>query len=199
LQVLTKPELQDWFKPLAAMGDERLNHDENGPFFTHSEANCIHLEYPSKLERLPFFARYLATVGYEDRDFQGALVWLREWSVWNGLDEGIGYRIIEALNRASGQPMSFEVGTGHLFRADELVDAIGMLLQPMIFGWEAFYRPTWAYGCDEFFLHVSHDSYVTLVTRTAAFYERVSADLQAVKLTTLKASDHQRARFCRRA
>jgi len=40
------------------------------------------------------------------------------------------------MNRSGGQPTSFEAAPGHLFRADELTDAIAMLLQPMIFGWD---------------------------------------------------------------
>ena len=36
----------------------------------------------------------------------------------------------------------------------------------MIFGWDTYYLPRWQYGLDEFFLRISHDSYVNVVTRT---------------------------------
>ena len=39
------------------------------------EAACIDLEYPQKLEQLPFFAHCVATIGYEDHHFDGALIW----------------------------------------------------------------------------------------------------------------------------
>jgi hypothetical protein len=133
VKVLTKAQVTEWlnwFKTSPQKCDERLSFDEIGPFFTHSEASCIDLAYPAKLERLPFFARYLATLGYESWHFRGALLWITEWGVWNDLDEGVGYRVVESMNRAVGQPSSFEVGLGHSFRADELVETVGMLIQP---------------------------------------------------------------------
>src|SRR5690348_11386636 len=184
VQVLTNVQVTDWLNKLERLTnkpEDRLNFDEKGPFFSHPDANCIHLEYPAKLERLPFFARYLATLAYEEWHFRGALIWFTGWGVGQGSEEGVGYRIVEAMNRASGQPSSFEVSQGHSFRADELVETVGMLVQPMIFGWDAYYYPSWAYGLDEFFLHISHNSYVTVVTRTREFYDRVFAELEQVE------------------
>jgi hypothetical protein len=103
------------------------------------------------------------------------LLWFTEWGVWNSSDEGVGYKIIEGMNRASGQPKCFEVAPGHFFRADELPDATGMLMQPMISGWDAYYYPQWSYGTGDVFLHVSHDSFVTVATRTKDFYDKSSA------------------------
>lgn len=195
MRVLTNVEVREWLNGLNALQD-RMNVDQSGPFFTHPEASCIHVDYPSKLERLPFFARFIASLGYEERDFRGALLWITEWNVWNALDEVIGYRVVESLNRASGQPISFEVGHGHDFRPDELVEAVGMLLQPMIFGWDAYYRPEWAYGLDEFFLHISHDSHVTVVTRTQEFHDRVFSELEKLELHPKRLDKSQTGRFC---
>lgn len=167
-----------------------------GFFFTHPEAACIDLEYPAKLEQLPFFARLVATIGYEEHHFDGAMIWFENWGVWNLFNEGIGYRIVEKMNAAAGQPNSFEVSAGHRFRADELSDAIGMLLQPMIFAWDSYYLPIWSYGNGEFFLHVSHDSVVNVVTRTKAFHDRVFQQLEELHFNP-KAASHERVkRFC---
>jgi hypothetical protein len=167
-------------------------------FYTHPEAACIDLEYPPKLEQLTFFARYLSTIGYEDHDFQGALIWFTHWGVWNLADEGVGYRVVERMHGAAGQPMSFEVGRGHRFRADELTDAVGLLIQPMIIGWDAFYLPDWSYGTGEFFLHVSHDSFVSVVTKTKVFYDDVFEKLEKLKLNPKPAPESRVQRFCRR-
>lgn len=198
MKLLTASEVTksfDWYKD---RGDEYIHFDDDGPFFTHPEAACIDLECPPKLERLPFFARYLGTIGYEDWDFRGALIWFREWGVWNQQDEGIGYRVIDRMNIAAGQPMSFEVARGHEFRADELTDAIGTLMQPMIFGWDTFYLPRWSYGTGEFFLFVSHDSFVCVVTRTRVFYDRVFEQLQKLELDPKPGDGLRVGRFCRR-
>lgn len=196
MQVLSAEEVSDWLRAFEKDSDY-VHADKEGPFYTHTEASCIDVEYPEKLERLPFFARCVATIGYEDQHFDGALVWFRNWGVWSPLDEGIGYRIVERINEAAGQPKSFEVAPGHRFRADELSDAIGMLMQPMIFGWDCFYVPLWSYGTGEFFLFVSHDSFVSVVTRTKAFYDRVFQQLGKLDLNPKPANSNRVKRFCR--
>ena len=93
--------------------------------------------------------------------------------------------------------MSFEAGAGFQFRADELELAIGMLLQPMIFGWDAFYYPSWSYGLDQFFLHVSHDSFVTIVTKTKEFHDRLLAHMMELDLDAKPGHELRVRRFCR--
>ncbi len=95
MKVLTAAETKEW---LIGFPDdtEYVHCDGNGVFFTDPEASCIDIEYPSKLEKLPFLVRFLATLGYESRDFNGALVWFTQWDVWN--------RLMRALVTASLRP-----------------------------------------------------------------------------------------------
>lgn len=197
MQVLTRVEFAEWVKRFSERSDDSIHFDDDVPFFTHSEATCIDVEYPQKLELLPFFARYLSTLVYDDWDFRGATLWLTDWGVGQPLDEGVGYRLVEAMNRASGQPMAFEVAPAHSFRADELPEAVGMLLQPMIFAWDAYYAPNWSYGFEEFFLHVSHDSFITVVTRTKDFHDRVFGKLEELHLSPKAVNERRVNRFCR--
>ena len=198
MRVLSAEEVAEWFKGFENLGTESdyVHADEDGLFFTHLEAACIDLEYPAKLEQLPFFAHCVATIGYEDQHFDGACTWFYNWGVWNLFNEGIGYRIVEKLNTSAGQPKAFEVSPGHRFRADELPEAIGMLLQPMIFAWDSYYLPIWSYGTGDFFLHVSHHSIVSVITRTRAFHDRVFHQLEELHLNPKSANDERRNRFC---
>lgn len=123
-------------------------------------------------------------------------MWFCNWGVWNLFDEGIGYRIVEKLNAGSGQPKAFEVSPGHQYRADELPDAIGMLLQPMIFAWDSYYLPIWSYGTGKFFLHISHDSIVSVITRTKEFHDRVFQQLEKLNLNPKDANNQQKSRYC---
>lgn len=154
---------------------------------------------PKNLNGSPSLRIVLQQSGYEDQHFDGAVTWFTNWGIWTLFDEGIGYRIIDRINAGAGQPKSFEAAPGHRFRADELADAIGMLMQPMIFGWDCFYVPTWSYGTGEFFLYISHDSYVTVVTRTKGFHDLVFQKLEELHLSPKSASEAQIKRFCRRA
>lgn len=198
MKVLEKAEINDWFSKYPK-GPEYVQYDGRDLYFVHPEANCIDLEYPKKLEQLPFMARLLAAVGYDPQHFAGALIFLTDWGVWNSADEATGYRIVEAMRSGAGQPRSFEAAPGQRFRADEMIDAIAMLLQPMIFGWDAFYLPRWAYGCDEFFLFVSHDSFVTVVSRTKEFHQRIFKDLQGLDFFPEPGNELRVRRFCRDA
>jgi hypothetical protein len=124
------------------------------------------------------------------------LLWFTGWGVWNYSDEGIGYRIVEAIHRAAGQQKSFEDAPGHHFRGDELNEATGLLLQPMVFGWDANYVPQWSYGPEQFFLHVSHDSFVTVVTRTKEYYDKVFEILTRLDFSPTEARKTHSQRFC---
>jgi hypothetical protein len=200
MQVLSKAETIEqlsWSDQFPDRNHDYAHCDGEDLFFTHPEASCIDLEYPPKLERLPYFARLLAAIGYEDQDFGGALLWFTGWGVWNLRDEAMGYRIVEAMHRAAGQPKSFETAPGHRFRGDELQDAVAMLMQPMVFGFDAYYLPQWSYGTGEFFLYVSHDSFVSVVTRTREFYERVFGMLRDLNLNPKPGSELRLRRFCR--
>jgi hypothetical protein len=196
MMVQTSSQVKDSFRRFPR-NSEYVHCDDEGLFFTNPESTCIELKYPSTLERLPFFASLLAQIGYEPQDFQGSLIWIKQWGIWNLADEGVGYEIVEQMHTAAGQPQSFEVGTGHSFRADEFHKSVGMLLQPMIFGWDAYYLGCWSYGTDQFFLHVSHDSYVSLVTRTHEFHQKVFAILEGLKLGPQPATGPSLQRFCR--
>lgn len=199
MQVLTAEEVVKWFQEFENWepDSDYVHADKDGLFYTHPEASCIDLEYPAKLEQFPFFSHCVATMGYEDQHFDGALIWFYNWGVWNLSNEGIGYRIVENMNAGAGQPKSFEVAPGHRFRADELSDAIGMLMQPMIFAWESYYLPIWSYGgSSDFFLNISHHSIVSIVTRTKAFHDRVFQQLEELNFNPKAANDERRSRFC---
>lgn len=199
MRVLSVGEVADWFQGFENIGIESdyVHADKDGLFFTHPEAACIDLEYPKELERLPFFAHCIATIGYEDQHFDGAVTWFTQWGVWNLFNEGIGYRIIERINAGTGQLKSFEAAPGHRFRADELPDAIGLLMQPMIFAWDCYYVPIWSYGTGQFFLYISHDSFVTIVTRTKDFHAKIFETLEELHLNPKPGSDSRKKRFCR--
>jgi hypothetical protein len=197
MRVLSEAEIHSSFASFGQFGKDRIQCDEHGPYFEYSEADCILLDYPSKLEQFPFFVRLLARLGYEDADFEAARLWFTQSGVWNSREEAIGYQIIESINCAAGQPTSFEAGPGHLFRADEFTAAVAMLMQPMLFGWDAFYLPVWSFGVEEYFLHVSHDSVVCVVTRSKEFHSKAFRTLQELQLNPRNAGDGTKAHFCR--
>ena len=72
-----------------------------------------------------------------------------------------------------------------------------MLVQPMVFGWDAYYLPHWTYGTHQFFIYISHDSFVSIVTRSNEFYDRVFGRLKELDLRPKPGSKMRVQRFCR--
>ncbi len=72
-----------------------------------------------------------------------------------------------------------------------------MLMQPMVFGFDAYYLPEWSFGTGQFFLYVSHDSFVSVVTRTREFHERVFAMLNELDLNPKPGNELRLRRFCK--
>jgi len=56
----------------------------------------------------------------------------------------------------------------------------------MIVGWDAYYIPQANKDCLEFFLFVSHDSFLDIVTNTEKSYERVMEILQRFSWMRIK-------------
>jgi hypothetical protein len=196
--VMKMEEIRESFYSQKDLGSEYVKLESDTPFYRHPEANCIDIEFPTKPERLVFLARTIARIGYDESDFRGALLWFSDWAVWNALDQAVGYRVVEAMHAAAGQPRAFEVGLGHHFRADELQETIAMLLQPMIFGWNADYVPSWSYGeSTQFFVHLSHDSFASVVTCTKKFYDKAFRFLEEAELCPKPGHQQQGRRFCR--
>lgn len=195
MTVLTEAKVAEWCRGPGWEGPERVSFDGKGFFFTHPEAACLEVKYPANLDGIPHFVRAIAAIGHEAQEFQGALILFTEWGIWNF--EATGYRIIERMNAGAGQPASFEEAPGHHFRADEFTEALGTLLQPIIFGWDAFYVPSW-WDDDDYFLQVSHNGYIIVVTRTKQSYERVLKGLEECKLETKPVDPSNATRFCRK-
>jgi hypothetical protein len=60
------------------------------------------------------------------------------------------------------------------------------------FGWDAMFAPRWSYGLEEFFLHVSHDSFVSVVTRTKEFHTKAFGLLEELDFNPKLSAAHSR-------
>jgi hypothetical protein len=137
--------------------------------------------------QLIYLARLVAHLGYEEVDFIGAHLWLTTWGVWDPRVEAIGFKTLEQFRRSYGENRSLESAPGHRFRDDEFTESVCCLLTPMIVGWDAYYVPQWAYGHLDYFLFVSHDSFLDIKVRTQEIYERALSSLGKDQWALLKA------------
>lgn len=146
---------------------EELICDERRVYLAHTQVPSITINLRVKEpHQLVYLARLVAHIGYEETHFRGAYLWITTWGVWNTQEEAIGYKTLEQFRRSYGENRSLEAAPGNYFRADEFVESVCCLLQPMIVGWDAYYVPRWAYGNLDYFVSVSHDGFIDIEART---------------------------------
>ena len=122
--------------------------------------------------QLVHLARLVAHLGYEETDFRGAHLWLTSWGVWNTQVEAIGFKMLEQFRRSYGENRSLESAPGHLFIDGEFTEAVCCLLPPMMVGWDAYFVPHWSHGDLDYFVSVSHDSFLDVHSRTKEAHHR---------------------------
>ena len=105
-------------------------------------------EEPSFMVKAPLEDRRLAALTHDilmlsdPSMFDGGFVWLRQWKVGVSELARPGWRIIEAIRRAHGDPRSLDIAPGQLFRHDEFVELHAFLIQIMAYGWGAYFVPS---------------------------------------------------------
>jgi hypothetical protein len=141
--------------------------------FDHPEAKSVRLDLRvSEPHQLVYLARLVAHLRYEETHFEGACLWITQWGVWNSQVEAVALNTAERLRLSFGENRSIESAPGLFFRHDEFVESVACLLQPMLVGWDAYYVPRWAWGTLDYFVAVSHDSFLEIQTRTTEVCEK---------------------------
>jgi hypothetical protein len=165
----------------ASFGAMGLKCEEYRVSFPGNDSSYIRIPlHVKEPHQLLFLARVVAHIGYEENHFLGAHFWLTGWGMWDPLVEAIGLKTMEQIRRCSGENRPIEVAPGLQFRSDEFVESVSCLLQPMLVGWDAYYVPSWAWGTLDYFVRVSHDSYIEIEVRTKEMRDRATSILQKV-------------------
>ena len=126
-----------------------------------------------------------------EENFNGALLWLTLWDIGSPQLEKIGWKLVEKMRLAFGETRPIDVAPGHWFRSDEFVELNAFLLPCFVFGWDMYLAPS---GKD-YFVHISHDEFWVVVTKTVVAHDEVSEQLRP--LDPQPAHPKCFARFCR--
>lgn len=149
---------------------DELRVEEHRVFFNDSYGSLRLALQLKETFQLAHVALLLAALGYNQADFRGAYLWITTWGVWGPPEEAEGLKILEQFRRSYGENRSLELAPGSSFRDDEFIESVCCLLQPMLIGWDAYYVPRWSYGHIDYFVAVSHDSFVQIHVRTKEKY-----------------------------
>lgn len=160
--------------------------------YANPEANCIELQFPDLPGRAVYHTWLASRLGIMDNEsqFSGALLWITLSAIGSAGLEQTGWKLVEKMRQGFGENRSLQTASGHFFRSDELVDLNAFLLPCYIFGWDAYVVPSYS---SDFFVHVSHDEYWGVVTRTQESYARRLSELKEINPVE---SAVMRKRFC---
>jgi hypothetical protein len=122
---------------------------------------CLSIGLEEKPSRVIALADYLVPT-WDEIPFRGALLWIRSWDVWGDFSEKTASMIIQQMRLARGGTEALADRPGHQFGFAELFEMHSFFVIPLLFGWDAFLIPD---GGD-YFLFVSHDGVVEVVSRT---------------------------------
>jgi hypothetical protein len=105
----------------------------------------------------------------EGKPFPGAVVYFREWGIWNTLDEEMGMCAVRKMRAAYGENRGLSDAPAQVFSETEFADARAFWTLPMVLGWDAFLIPE----NPEFFVFNSHDEVIAFVCRTKERYDQL--------------------------
>lgn len=166
--------------------------DKLCPYLDESEADCFSVDVPERGSSLPFLSRTLALLEVEEESqFAGGFLWFDLWDIGSPQLDKIGWTIVERMRLSYGEFRPIEAAPAHRFRSDESTQLQGLLLQPLIFQWDA----NLVYSKRDRFVHVSHDGFILVASKTRAAYEECWSQLRRFRPES--ASAQVRARFCR--
>jgi len=130
------------------------------------------LTFLAKLPKGPYqtvaLARWCFPFG-EDWQFPGAVVYFREWGIWNTPDEEMGMCAVQRMRAAYGESRELTEAPAQVFSEAEFADARAFWTLPMILGWDAFLIPESL----DYFVFNSHDEVVSFVCRTKERYDQL--------------------------
>jgi hypothetical protein len=164
--------------------------DGTNLYYESPEANCIKLKFPDLPGRAAYFSSRAAGLGLggDETQFQGALLWITFSEL--GSLAPIGWKLVEKMRQGFGENRPLQTARAHYFRIDELLDLRAFLLPCFVFGWDAYLIP---FGRNDIFVHVSHDEYWGVVSRTRGAHDSMVAELKDLNPTE---SPGMRSRFC---
>jgi hypothetical protein len=190
MTVMTDDEVCDFLEKNSWATGIKVAADGN-LFYDSPDANCLVMSFPETPLRATYVSRLISMLGIQEEAlFDGALLWVRLWTIGSPQLEKSGWRLIERMRMGFGELRQLGAATGHWFRADELVDLAAFIVPCLVYGWDAYVVPANA-GC---FAFISHDQFWCVATRDTETHARASEELSELNPRTGHPS---KARFCR--
>jgi hypothetical protein len=130
--------------------------------FKKPKEHYFFIDPPEKHRRIVALARTILCFR-GDTQFSGGFLWLQCWDIGSPQLVWPGWRILEDMRRAHGEPRPLEIAPAQSFREDEMVELHAFLIQVIAFAWVADYIPF----AGDFFLHFKMNGLICVSARSA--------------------------------
>jgi hypothetical protein len=163
MKFLTAHEVDGW---CAAHG--LMVSAERNPRYAPETLHRFTISLEDTPSRVIALADYLVPT-WADTRFDGALLWIRQRGIWGDFSENMAANIVRRMRLADGETRPMQELPGHLFEAGELGEMHCYFVIPLMFGWDAFLL----LEGQDYFIFVSHDAVVEVISRTRDVSEQV--------------------------
>jgi hypothetical protein len=160
MKTLTRKDFAEWCEN---RGLESV--DREWPYYRDASHHSFLVKIPDRPSQLLALARWCFPSSDYD-SFQGAMIWFRDWGIWNEADEKMGARVINQMRACLGESRELMETPGHIFSDGEFLDARAFWTLPMILGWDAILFPEKS----DYFVFNSHDEVICFVAREKQLY-----------------------------
>jgi hypothetical protein len=141
---------------------------------------------------VPYFTRVLSLLNIDAEElFSGAVLWITFFDIGSPQLVKTGWKLVEKMRAGFGENRELRAVPGHSFRSDEFVELNAFLLPCFVFGWDAYLLPSG----EDYFVHISHDEFCTVVAKTAAMQAKLFKELESIH--PHPGYERSLARFCR--
>jgi hypothetical protein len=137
MKTLRFEDLNTWF--LESASNVEVQSSDHLRFEGSKTFSC-RIDVPLETMRVVALVYSLLSVESETR-FYGGLIWYTNWGMGTPEIEQCGLRMLEQMRRGYGAVESIENAPVQVFRSDELVDAQAFMVLPLLWGWDAYFKP----------------------------------------------------------
>ncbi|SRR5579871_16678 len=168
MQVMTTEAARSWCTQealgLRVRRYDRLTYGQSRPHRFFVAAPELHRE-------IVVLAREMT---HGENQVAGGLLWLQRWDIGSPELVRTGWRILEDIRRANGQPAPLEIAPAVLFRDDEAVEQHVFLIQTIAYGWVADFVPRGG----GFFLHFKDNRQICFASRSLQIHRELMLAFQ---------------------
>jgi len=162
---LSNNETREW-----CLGQGLSLTSDNYLYYDFRDHHSFYVELAGKAQELISLGEYLIPT-WNETHFQGGLVWMKDWGIWNEHLEKVGSAILRQMRLASSESRPLIDAPAMLFEPSELFELHAYFALPLLFGWDAFVVPAGR----EYFVFLSHEGLICVVSKSRQVHEQVFA------------------------